>query len=583
MKSLVWTLCFVIVLNSLGIAQSTNPPSQKKPAKPVGKPEVTELPLQQQRAIAVLESLVKETIAFDDQPLRIQVQAKIADALWNYKQLRAREIFTEAFQATGEIKLPEIQNKSGGMISDQMVSALFSERAKLRQEVLQLVFVRDAELAEKLRASVADKSGNTETNAQESQEIQNTQRLELARSLAKSEPQKAAQIVRQVLASGYNSNIAMVLSTMRLDHPDLTNTLFLETLAVARKSEGPLGTTVGSLTFYFVSDLDRLTGKDPMTDPVRAPAMQPFLTAMLEAISRHVAIESDGTPAVPANAAAFDFIVLQRVTPFFAKLMPDAMPTIRLRTTQLTKHISSARAEEISKGVGEPNYETTIKEAESATDAKRKDRLYGNAASQAVSQGQYEEAVRLVEKIQDRQYRYTTGSIVRYQIAYKAMSKDEFDEALRYARDIEFSPQRVLIYQKVAEKVIAKKDFQRATEILSEIERWLEASAEDSKKAKGLLDVAGLVAGFDPMRGFDLTKLAVKAINNTDFKPPANKMEVHIKIDSLDFARAFAPLARADFERALLVAESIQKKEAAVLAQVEICKAVLAGAQSKKH
>lgn len=100
MKSFVWTLCLVVALNSLGIAQATNPPSQKKPAKPVGKPEMTELPLQQQRAIAWLDSLVKETIAFDDQPLRVQAQAKIADALWNYKQSRAREIFTEALPNT---------------------------------------------------------------------------------------------------------------------------------------------------------------------------------------------------------------------------------------------------------------------------------------------------------------------------------------------------------------------------------------------------------------------------------------------------------------------------------------------------
>ncbi|HEX4946809.1 MAG TPA: hypothetical protein VFZ34_09105 [Blastocatellia bacterium] len=582
MKSLAWTLCFVVALNGLGIAQATKPPSQKMPTKSVGKPEAPELPLQQQRAIAVLESLAKETIALDDQPLRIKTQAKIADTLWSYNQTRAREIFTEAFHATNEIPPTKFQNNSDGLVSDKMLAALFSDRSKLQREVLQLIFARDAEFAEKLRAAVAEKSANNEVQAKEDKDIETAQKLDLAQALAKSQPEKAAQIVRQILASGYNPNVGMVLSAMRLDHPDLVNTLFMETLAVARKSDGPLGITVGSLIFYFVSEMDRLTGKDPMTDPARAPVMQPFLAAMLEAISRHVAIESDGTPAVPANAAAFDFIVLQQITPFFAKFMPDAMPTIRLRTTQLTKHISSTRAEEISKGVGEPNYETTIKEAESATDVKRKDRLYGNAAYQAVSQGKYEEAVRLVEKIQDREYRYTTGSIVRYQIAYKAMFKDEVEEALRYAREIEFSPQRVLIYQKVAEKFIGKKDYQRATETLSEIERWLEASAENPKKAKGLLDVAGLVASFDPTRGFAVVKLAAQAINNADFKTPPSKTEVHIKIDSLDFAHPFAPLARADFERALLVAQSMQKKEAAVLAQVEICKAALAGTQVKK-
>lgn len=227
--------------------------------------------------------------------------------------------------------------------------------------------------------------------------------------------------------------------------------------------------------------------------------------------------------------------------------------------------------------------EASLKEAEAATDPKQKDRLYSAAAAQFMLQGKNDEAVRAADKIKDRGFRFTTNSNIRYQIGLRALSRDNLDEALRYTREIEFSPQRVLIYQKVAEKLIAQKDYQRTSEILSEIERWLEASAEDSKKALGLLNVACLVSSFDPPHGFEVTKLAVKAINNTDFKPPVRKTEVHIKIDSLDFARAFAPLARADFERALLVAQSMQKKDAAVLAQVEICKAVLAGLQSKKQ
>jgi tetratricopeptide (TPR) repeat protein len=580
MKSLAWTLCFVVALQGLGIAQVTTAPGQKKPAKPASKSEVTELLLQQQRAIALLESLVKETIAFDDQSLRVQVQAKIADALWKHKQSRAREIFIEAFQATGEIKLPEIQNKSGGMISDKMLSALFSKRAKLRQDVLQFVVTRDAELAEKLRASVAEKPVGNESDVKESKSIQEMQNLDLARSLAKSEPQKAAQIVRQTLATGYNPNIAMVLTAMRSEHSELANTLFLETLAVARKSSGSLGETVGTLSFYFLSDLDRLIGNDPTTDPTRAPVMQPFLNTMLEAIARHVAIESEGTPAVQANAAAMDYIIVQQVTPFFAKFMPDALPTIRLRSSQLAKHLPTSQTSSIDRGLAKPDYEAALKEAETATDTKQKDRLYMQAASQAIEQGKYDEATRLTDKIQDRDFRFTSSSVVRYQIALKALNKGEFDAALRYAKEIDFSPQRVLIYQRVAEKLIAKRDYQRATEILTEIERWLETSAEDPKKAKGLLDVAGLVSSFDPMRGFEVTKLAVKAINNTEFKLPARTTEIQIKIDSLDFARAFTPLARADFERALLIAQSMQKKEAAVIAQVEICKAALEGTQT---
>ncbi len=582
MKTLVWTLFFVVVLNGGSLAQTVQPASPKPPAKPIDKSEAPDFTPQQRRAIALLDSLVKDTMMFDNQPLGIKMQAKIADALWNFNQARAREIFTDAFQATGEIKLPEIQNKSAGLISDQTLSAIFSERAKLRQEVLQFVVVRDAELAEKMRASVAEKAAGTQASTKEQQDIQTVQTLELARSLAKSEPQKAAQLVRQIVASQYNPNIGWVLAEMRIEHSDLANTLFLETLAVMQKSSGSLGATAGSLSFYLTSERDRVIGNDPMTDPTRIPVIQPFLSTVLAIISRHVAIESEGTPAVQANEAAFDYIVLQQVTPFFARFMPDAIPTVRLRAAQLTKYLSNGRAEAIDKGMAKPAYEAIVKEAETATDLRRKDALYRQAASEAASQDKPDEAIRLSDKINDREARMMAGSVTRFQLATKAVGKNEMDDALRYAKGIEFSPQRVLIYKQMAEKFIAKKDYQRATELLSEIERWLEASAEDAKKVQGLLIVAGLVSGFDPPRGFEVTKFAVKAINNTDFKPPANKMEVHIKVESLDFASSFATLARTDFERALLIAQAMQKKEAAVIAQVEICKTALVGLPIRK-
>lgn len=579
MKSLVWMLCFVVVLNSLCIAQTTNPSRQKPSAKPVSKAEATEPMLQQRRAIAVLESLVKETIALDDQPLSIKVRAKIADALWKYKQSRAREVFIEAFQAIDTIEWPPLPAPRKGVDEDAYIAG--SKRFELCQEVLHLTARHDFELAEKMRASIAEKAveKNSEADLKKAKREQVLQAIRMAQLLVKADPSKAAQLFRQILTSGFEPSLMVVLNEMRPVNAELANALFLEALAVARYSQGALMDTVGAFYYFFMLEMDKIIGRDSLSDASRA-LLQPFLSAAHEAISRHVAIESEGTPVITGQMAEEDYWALQQMTPLFTKHLPDALPTVRLRTAQLAKHLPNKEVESIQKAITN-DYESYVKEAEAATDPKQKDQLYMRAAGQAVQQGKNDEAIRLADKIQNLDL-YLASSIIRYQIALRAVSRDNIDEALRYARDIEFSPQRVLIYQKVAEKLIAQKDYQRATEILSEIERWLEASAEDAKKAGGLLEVAALVSSFDPTRGFEVTKLAVKAINNTDFKPPARKSEVHIKIDSLDFATAFAPLARADFERALLIAQSIQKKEAAIIAQVEICKAALVGTQSKK-
>lgn len=579
MKSLVWTLCFVVALNSLGIAQATNPPSQKKPAKPISKPEVTELPLQQQRAIAVLESLVKETIAIDDQPLRIKTQAKIADALWSYNQARAREIFTEAFQATESVGGTSAESDARSLVAKGLLGASFSERAKLRQEVLTLMALHDTKLAEQLRASAAVKKEEQTVDAETDRKAKMIEQLAVARSLVRLDPQKAAQVVRQIFQSGFHPDVAFVLRDMRFVNQGLADALFKEALSAARQVQGSLAASGGSLTFYFWEE----GGSISFADPARVRLLQSFLDLAYEVIARQVAIESEGTLLLEPQQASKDVSTLQLILPWFARLMPDAVPTVRIRIAQLTKYLSNEQVNATQREPEKPvDYKDLLKDAEAAHDPRQKDRLYARAAGEAAQQGKHEEAIRLIEKIQDRQFRELQGAVTRFGIARRAIAKGDFEEAHRYAKEIEFSPQRVRIYQMLSDQFIGKKDYPRATTLLMEIQHWLEASPEDPKKAQGLLEVTALVASFDPPRGFEVAKLAAQAINNADFKTPPNKMEVQIKVEYLDFARPFAPLARADFERALLIAQSMQKKEAAVLAQVEICKAVLIGAQSKK-
>jgi len=88
---------------------------------------------------------------------------------------------------------------------------------------------------------------------------------------------------------------------------------------------------------------------------------------------------------------------------------------------------------------------------------------------------------------------------------------------------------------------------------------------------------------------------AIKAFNDADFKAedktkaaPSTAFSLSamltkvFKLDTPDLAPSFSLLARADFNRALLVAQTLKKKERAVLAQLAVFRSVLAQKREKK-
>jgi hypothetical protein len=106
-----------------------------------------------------------------------------------------------------------------------------------------------------------------------------------------------------------------------------------------------------------------------------------------------------------------------------------------------------------------------------------------------------------------------------------------------------------------------------------------------------LLKVAGTVSDFDTARGFEMMQSVVKAINEAASQPEEEPKQTGLtkQSASTDLQRprigesyasaldnTLAVLARADFERALLLAQQIEVKEAAVAAQLAVCRGGLA-------
>jgi hypothetical protein len=197
-------------------------------------------------------------------------------------------------------------------------------------------------------------------------------------------------------------------------------------------------------------------------------------------------------------------------------------------------------------------------------------------------QDQPDEAIRIADKIKDKQLYDVFSSVIRFQIALRFINSSELDSAILFGRDINFPPQRVEIFNKIAQTQISKKNTQRASQVIRDIQEWLEKLPNNPQKVKGLLIVAATAATIDSLQGFETLKLAVNAMDNVDNaeftirqKSITNNSETPVTLEMLEFTKSFGVLAHSDIERTILIAQSIKNKDASILAQIGICQSVL--------
>jgi hypothetical protein len=105
MRSLLNSALVVSLLCASSAAQTAQTPSPKSRKISAQTPGAgREITLQQERAISVLIDLFERTKEFADDKTRIETQAQIADALWEYDQQTTRRQFTEAFRSIERIE-----------------------------------------------------------------------------------------------------------------------------------------------------------------------------------------------------------------------------------------------------------------------------------------------------------------------------------------------------------------------------------------------------------------------------------------------------------------------------------------------
>lgn len=577
-------------------AQNKNDKKQSKPgAKAQSRVTDDVLSPEQQMALSVLDQLIESVKTLDDVQLKFRTQAQVADILWPYDETRSRRLFEETFRAIAQAKLDKQIAVPAGL-----TAATASPLSQLQDEVLSLITRRDANLAEKLINSIVDATLNKEADSVTQRDKLKAERsgfyLQAAISIADTNPERAMQLAKASLAGGINPAILRVLFALRQKNPAQANALYRSMLAAARGDIKRASVNILILASYALPEFTTsAVGLGPTQSP-GAPSQtdSAMVTEFLNFVYDIFMRLSD--PAQVQSANPVDYMTGQRLLPFFVQHSPDRAPLFRNMLEMISQRSSqTAAVDMVNKMLQPAETDELLKQAETTRDPLQRDMLYFRAIMTLAGSGEFERALSLVEKINDSDFRNGLDSLVHFQAASSLLDKGDIDSAIRYVKSMSDVRQRAFMLARIARTLFNKKETARASEILKDAEQMIRKADEGAEKAQALLIITEIQTRLDPMQGFEVMEATVEAFNDADFKtddktkpaPSADfslssMLTIAFNLEMPDFAPSFSLLARTDFNRALLLAQTLKKKDRAVLAQLAVCRSALSQSRNRK-
>ncbi|HEY0081459.1 MAG TPA: hypothetical protein VGB61_01615, partial [Pyrinomonadaceae bacterium] len=371
--------------------------------------------------------------------------------------------------------------------------------------------------------------------------------------------------------------------------------LYRVTLAAARRDPKQPTFNLHVLASYALPEFN-LTGFGSGLSP-NAEACQAGGAMAIEFLNfAYDAFLSLSAPSQSSATNPADYLLGQRLLPFFVKYQPERAPMFRSLLGVIAQKASQNSAIDTVNNLYRPGSPgDVLKQAEAAQDPLQKDLLYFRAVLAATGEGDFDRALSITEQVKDKDFRAGLDALIRFQAANYLNRKGETDAALRYARATPDVRHRAYLLAKVARALFDKKDIARASEVLAEARQSVARADEGGEKAQAWLLIAEVETRLDPARGFEGMEATVKAFNDiapeTDraTKPspaPAFKLSSMLanffKLERPDFTPSFALLARADFKRAVQLAQTLKKNDLSVHAQLAACGSVLVKRQEKK-
>ncbi|MBS1806888.1 MAG: hypothetical protein JST84_01695 [Acidobacteria bacterium] len=515
-----------------------------------------------ERVLQAIDEMLAQTKAFPHPVVKIKVRSFVGDAIWNDQEVRAREILTEEYRNISLIKLPEQEDQKAQAFKGRELNQL---KRGLRIELLSLISSHDPVLADSLLSE--EQKASTGKEAEKKMDM-----LYAARSLAESDPEMSARIVKETMKTGLSDFISLPLIALRKSAPAEASAIFNEALSASRASNNLL--EFGKLIPYILpTEEDLIWGRNYLADSQRAKdagALIEFATALLVQQLESSQVNSNTSPTLIQR----EIIIWRSLLKIFGDVVPDKVWMVNMRINSLTSLLSKPPREQNTRDENKLSPADTLKkmiaEAESAFGVRR-DGLLSRAAFEAENQGDIDQALFLEEKIENKERMVVETSVILSRASNKALNQGDPDIALSWARRIGMPNVRVTAFARVISAFQSVRKKETVSLLLDELLGWLDNYDNNSDKVAGVLKYIDTFAADDLERGFIALGKLVSAANKADLNPSPKPFRIHWYPEFHDFKKSLAPLAKADFERAFQEIQLIKDKELFLLVQASLC------------
>ncbi|HEY0171097.1 MAG TPA: hypothetical protein VGB98_08735 [Pyrinomonadaceae bacterium] len=572
-------------------------------------------------SVSLLITLANDARDYQNRLLRARVQARAADALWDAEPEQARQIFRRAWDDAGAAdqeaaRREEEARKKGGEGRGGLVI-----RATARNEVLRLVGLHDAKLADEL---LADLEGAIEREVADSAPAfaaeaglpglspAEAARLDIAVQLAQDEhTQRALQLAGPALQKVTEQTVHF-LANLRTRDAAAADREYAALLARSAANPASDANTVSLLSSYvftpnfFVTVAHGGGARSNQLGALRPPAEFPaelrarfFQTAAQILLRPLLPPDQDATSSGRIGA----YFTITRLLPLFERYAPKYVPEVRARLAALSTPEASARFVPGQNKLLTYGLSATAEEPQEVVDPGRvgdsaaRDPLYADAAHLAATKGDIG-ARDLADRISDTDLRKQVRSYIDFVLVSQAVARNDVEKVLRLISTGDLTAFQRAWSLTEAARLLKKSDRPQALRLLDDAAAEARRIADgEPERVRALLAVAAQLQGTDTARTWQVVEEAVKAMNkaegymgaegviNVRFRVGGNVVAKTINTPTASLSGLFSLLAKENFDLSLATAQNIQApapRASALISVARIALGARAGAPARR-
>jgi hypothetical protein len=591
-KHLHHSLLLILLLSLTVFAQTPTPSPQ------TDEQSKTQRELEQ-RALTLLEDVVKDSESFKSAENRIRIKALAANVLWPHDEARARALFKEAITS-----LADLLNNQETEDASSDNRRMFEGPNALRRDLLRMLGERDARLArEFLRATRPRTSQpNNARNALPDQQAE----INLAMQIAGNDPKQALEIAEENLPRGLSYDFPQLVSTLREKDPEAATKLASEIMSKLRTEKLESSHVARQVAISLLREATAAPDDEEKNAKVVTPLLdQQALRELTDMLL---------TEALRPSSTSTDILsALQEMLPVVEKYAPSRLAQLR-RTIAPQAPVEKITEGDEGEGVGVSvdlpeagmsKYSTVFEkgtvdellEAAAKAPEGMRQMLYQRAATKVMEEGDAERARQLInEHIKDPDVRKNMMSQLDELAALKAAQQGKIEQTRKMLATLRTNEERVMALAQFASAAAVRGDRKVALQLLDEARGMLSGHAKNFMQLGAQLSVARAYASLDASRSLAILEPVVDQLNEllaaAVVLGPFIAEEI-IKDDEITmeplaemsngfvamYSNDVKALARADFERTKALADRFLRDEVRVMARLLIAQSILAPPQ----